>query len=526
MKIARLVAVAGFIIILPYLPRLVRNSSAGEPQVIRELRAKAEAGDVSAMRDLANLYAAGVDGMAQDVGKAVTWLTRAVEKGDPQGMIQLGTLYIVGSGMRPDPDRGVALIKKAAEGGFSEAQLTYGIFLMNGNWVKANPEEGEKWIRRAAEQGFPLACSVAGSLILSRWREGDDAAERDRGVEWLLRGIRRSTPNIWNFLAEMYLTGNFVPEDRALARLWFERAARKDFELAQLTLGLCYLEGVGGPKDPGKAKRWLTDAYVAGNKAVADALKLIPADVQAKGDTPVVVDWDGFLREFSASPEKADEKYLTEIIDLSSAANASRLRLQKIGDYLLVSLDGASMKLRMLPAVPGELASVRIGDPLRCRYQGLKDDQVMLESCSRITATDIDTAQRDGLILTWNLTKRADDSSLSSISPANPGVANRETFTGVWEGTYSEAGKQGGFPLRIDTASVVELDDVVKMNVVEAHVEDGNATVHAIWPNDPLERELFFTGRLKDGVWDGTMVGMGEGKVNYRGVFILRRAAR
>lgn len=330
MKIVRLVAIAGFIIILPYLPRLVHNFSAGEPRAVRDLRTKAEAGDASAMRDLANIYAAGADGVAQDVGKVVIWLTRAMEKGDLQSMAQLGTVYIMGMGMRPDPDRGVALIKKAAEGGFSEAQLTYGTFLMNGDWVKADPEEGEKWIRRAAEQGFPLACSLAGSLILSRWQEGDDAAERDRGVEWLLRGIKKSPPAIWNFLAEMYLTGKFVPEDRALARLWFERAARKDFEPAQFITGICYLEGIGGPKDPGKAKRWLTEAYVAGNEAVADVLKQIPAEVKAKGDMPVVVGWGEFLREFSVSPEKADENYLTEIIDLYSAINSPLLRLQKL----------------------------------------------------------------------------------------------------------------------------------------------------------------------------------------------------
>src|SRR4051812_1411891 len=69
------------------------ESPAAEPHVVRSLRAAAEAGDASAMVKLGDCYRTG-DGVAVDDGQAVSWYSRAVDKGSlPSAMAKLGYMY-------------------------------------------------------------------------------------------------------------------------------------------------------------------------------------------------------------------------------------------------------------------------------------------------------------------------------------------------------------------------------------------------------------------------------------------------
>jgi hypothetical protein len=74
---------------------------------------------------------------------------------------------------------------------------------------------------------------------------------------------------------EMYQTGRGVPQDYALAALWFRKAAEQNFAPAQCRLGILYAAGVGVPIDKAQAAIWFQKAAIQG---YADAQEVVGLD--------------------------------------------------------------------------------------------------------------------------------------------------------------------------------------------------------------------------------------------------------
>jgi TPR repeat protein len=71
----------------------------------------------------------------------------------------------------------------------------------------------------------------------------------------------------------MFLRGERVPRDYALARDWFEKAAAKEFGPAMFSLGQLHEQGLGVTRDLAEAQRWyekaVADDYEPAGKALA-----------------------------------------------------------------------------------------------------------------------------------------------------------------------------------------------------------------------------------------------------------------
>lgn len=99
-------------------------------------------------------------------------------------------------------------------------------------------------------------------------------------------------------LGELYLDGNAVPPDFAMARSYLTEAARRGDARAALDLGGMLRDGIGGPADPVSAYAWLEVASLRGNaQARVERDRLLPtlspaqqaaASQQATADLPVV----------------------------------------------------------------------------------------------------------------------------------------------------------------------------------------------------------------------------------------------
>lgn len=125
-----------------------------------ELESAAEAGDVAAQFQLANLYLSGAFG-SSDPDKALQWYRKSAEGGYTEANIRLAELYIQGLGGRQDFDEAIKWLQEPAKKGEVTAQTTLGWALIMGQQDYAG---AAKWYESAAAQGYPEAISALASL--------------------------------------------------------------------------------------------------------------------------------------------------------------------------------------------------------------------------------------------------------------------------------------------------------------------------------------------------------------------------
>lgn len=179
----------------------VCGAHAAEPQItIADLTLRADAGDRTAMRALAEAYYAGQDGAGQDFTKAADWYRKLAKTGDaraqtslglmyargygvgknlaeahrwwnfaaaqndPGAQFNLGLTYMQGEGVATDPARAARWFREAARRGHVQAQYNLGLLLHEGRGVERNPQEAYYWVKVAALQGDERAQQVLSPL--------------------------------------------------------------------------------------------------------------------------------------------------------------------------------------------------------------------------------------------------------------------------------------------------------------------------------------------------------------------------
>ena len=200
---------------------LLGMGHAAEPRLaIEDLTLRADAGDRSAMRTLAEAYYAGSGGAAQDFTKAADWYRHLTKLGDPQAQTSLGLMYARGYGVtknlteahrwwnfaaaQNDPaaqyNLGLTYVqgdgvpidyalaarwfREAARRGHVQAQHNYGLLLHEGRGVARDPLQAYYWLKVAALQGDErsqrVLTSLATALNDAQRREADTQAD-----EWM-----------------------------------------------------------------------------------------------------------------------------------------------------------------------------------------------------------------------------------------------------------------------------------------------------------------------------------------------------
>jgi TPR repeat protein len=143
-----------------------------------------------AISHLGCAYRRGLYGLVKSEKKAAKIYRRGVELGDVVAMINLGTLYENGSGVKLDKKKAERLYRAAADRGDAIAQNNLGALLD----TEQKFEEAFRYYTLAANQGETLAENSLGCCYL--WGEGTEV-------------------------------------DVGKARYWFERAAAKGHEKAR-----------------------------------------------------------------------------------------------------------------------------------------------------------------------------------------------------------------------------------------------------------------------------------------------------
>jgi TPR repeat protein len=178
------------------LVQLAGQQTNADQRSLKEVRAKAEAGDAESQVELGLRYVKG-EGVTKDQVEAVKWFRKAAEQNFARGQYDLGVCFYAGEGVAKDQVEAVKWYRKAAEQNYAKAQYNLGVCYYNGEGVAKDQVEAVKWYRKAAEQN-------------------DADAQRELGV--------------------CYQKGAGVEQDHAEAVKWYRKAAEQNNADAQNSL--------------------------------------------------------------------------------------------------------------------------------------------------------------------------------------------------------------------------------------------------------------------------------------------------
>lgn len=157
LKITRLVA------LLMFCTACVAQAAA--PITVEDLTLRAEAGDRTAMRALADAYYVGRNGAEQDFAKAAGWYRRLAKSGDARAQTSLGLMYARGYGVEKNLAEAHRWWNFAAAQNDPGAQYNLGLTYVQGSGVAVDYARAARWFREAARRGHVLAQHNLGMLL-------------------------------------------------------------------------------------------------------------------------------------------------------------------------------------------------------------------------------------------------------------------------------------------------------------------------------------------------------------------------
>ena len=265
--------------------------------LFNELKAKADAGDVTAQNDVGMRFMMG-DGVAQNLAKGFTWFLKAAEQGNAQAQFHAGACYQFGDGTSTNLTEAVKWYRKSTDQGNAAAQNALGVSYENAIGVAKDQAEAVNWFRKSAEQGDAEGqhnlgwCYANGAGVptdhFEAWKwlnraaaqKSREALRRLNALEIFMSPeqlqmareldgaqlLAKEGDVIGHYgLGVFYSYGRGVPQDHAEAVKWFRKAADQGFAPAQYSLGSHYARGDGVVKDVSEAVKWWGKAAEQGD---------------------------------------------------------------------------------------------------------------------------------------------------------------------------------------------------------------------------------------------------------------------
>ncbi|WP_367188809.1 tetratricopeptide repeat protein [Burkholderia sp. Ed8] len=185
----------------------------------------AETGDSSALIDLGTLYALGTGGHKVDGERAASFYRQAADAGLPSGWNALGWMYLNGNGVAKDAMTAFGWYLKAARAGFTPAQVMVGRLYLAGRGVAKDGATGKGWMLRAAEAGDTDAQTWLGRFYL--WGTPPFERNESQGLRWLTMAACAGNSDGQFWLADAYVNGRKVTADPVRGYAWMSVAARQ-----------------------------------------------------------------------------------------------------------------------------------------------------------------------------------------------------------------------------------------------------------------------------------------------------------
>ncbi|KAH3766186.1 sel1 repeat family protein [Pelomyxa schiedti] len=220
-----------------------------------------------AQRNLSEFYMLGTRGLQRDVKKGLSYLRKAVEKGDAEGWLRLGRCYDLGLGVEQDAKKAVEIYQSGTEGGCGTAMYGLAEHYLRGEGVPLDQEKAISLLQDAVEMGDRQAL-----WRLGRCYDSGEGVKKDveKAVELYRRSAERGYAQAMYDLSKHYMKADGVTFDPKQGISLLERASG-GYTPALRKLASYYKKGKGVDKDIRKAISLLNKAADAGDhQAIVD----------------------------------------------------------------------------------------------------------------------------------------------------------------------------------------------------------------------------------------------------------------
>lgn len=120
---------------------------------VSALKAKADGGDVAAMKEIAAYHRSGRAGVAVDPAQSLVWYTRAAAAGDAESMREAGAMHEKGFGTKANPNEALRLYLASSKAGDLLAPSLAGMLLASGAGGSKDLAEARRLYQLGAERG-------------------------------------------------------------------------------------------------------------------------------------------------------------------------------------------------------------------------------------------------------------------------------------------------------------------------------------------------------------------------------------
>lgn len=170
-------------------------------------------GNAFSQNALGLLYING-RGVKRNNTAAMIWFQKSAENEYLPAFYQLGRIYYLGLGVEKSYEKAFYWYKKSAEMDLGAAQYAISFMYKNGEGCLKDNFKAYYWIERAAENGYEDAYYIVGKSYL----EGICYdMNYEKAFKYLTKGYEACDLNCIESLADMYLKGLYVEEDRKKA---------------------------------------------------------------------------------------------------------------------------------------------------------------------------------------------------------------------------------------------------------------------------------------------------------------------
>jgi uncharacterized protein len=201
---------------------------------------------------------------------------KQAETGDPNAQTLAAEIYARGLGTREDHKQAAQLYAMAADKGVVEAQLQTALYLLDGRYLAKDPQKASELMKKAADRGNATAQFNYAQLQIQS-TPGEPGIKK--AVPYFEKAATQGLADAQYAMSQIIYNGaaGMIP-DEAKARDWLTRAARQNFDTAQIDLSAWLIDGIGGTKDYKAAYGWLRRAAIGGNVAAAARLAKLYRD--------------------------------------------------------------------------------------------------------------------------------------------------------------------------------------------------------------------------------------------------------
>ena len=221
---------------------------------------------------------------------ALNLATPLALEGDPAAQTLIAEIYSRGLGVPRDVAMATEWYEKAAERKVPEALFQLAMILLDGGEEFRDVARATRLLGEAAVVGHRLAQFNLAQLLVARQ---SSAEEMQRAVAYYERAANGGLADAQYAMAQVYEYGaGGRKADLTTARGWLERAARQNYDTAQIQLGAWLVDGIGGARDYAAGFSWLMRAAAAGNPAAQNRVaKLYRAGIGVDPDTVEAAAW-------------------------------------------------------------------------------------------------------------------------------------------------------------------------------------------------------------------------------------------